>query len=472
MRAHRTMTSASFFAGIRAPDSPKRRLGIAALVYVACTIAFLSLAARQTLTDHTPFNHYALLADAWLHGRQDLANGAPGYAQGNDFAVYGGKTYISFPPFPAVLMLPFVALAGSAENFRDGQFILWLAGLAPAFLFLVFEKLRRPDASGVARSKRSETENIVLTVLFALGTVYCFTAVQGTVWFAAQAVGTSVFALYVLFALDAASPFVAGLLLACAFMTRPPMLLAGLLFALEAVRVHARDGLPTEGTFLERIQSTWTRLDKPKVIRAYALFAVPILCAFAIQSLMNHARFDTWDPTVGHQYLTVIWAARMKKWGLFGIHYLSKNLGAMLTILPWLPPRPTPPGASPFVINEHGLALWFTTPLYLWIFWPRRRTGTAWVYAVVAVCAGLIAFQDLLYQNSGWRQFGYRFSNDYAVLLFVLLAVGDRTMGWLFRTAAAWSIAWNVFGAVSFDRRGYDQFYFREGSQTVLYQPD
>jgi hypothetical protein len=466
------MTTASFFQGFKVPGSLKRRLGIAGLLYGACTIAFLVLTARTTLTEHTPFNHYALLADAWLHGRQDLANGAPAYAQGNDFAVFEGKTYISFPPFPAMLMLPFVALAGSPENFRDGQFILWLAGLAPAFLFLILEKLRHPGSNGVARSKRSETENVVLVVLFALGTVYCFTAVQGTVWFAAQVVGTGVFALYVLFALDGAHPLLAGILLACAFMTRPPMLLAGLLFALESVRVHTREGLPTEGTLLERAHLTWQRLDTSKLLRAYVLFAIPIVCAFALESAMNHDRFDTWNPTVGHQYLTVVWAGRMKKWGLFGVHYLSKNLGAMLTILPWLPPRPAPAGAAPFVINEHGLALWFTTPLYLWILWPRKRAGNTWIYAVVAVSAGLIAFQDLLYQNSGWRQFGYRFSNDYAVLLFVLLAVGDRTMGWLFRTAAAWSLAWNIFGATSFDRRGYERFYFREGSQTVLYQPD
>ena len=29
--------------------------------------------ARDRLGEHTPYNHYALLADAWLHGRQDLA---------------------------------------------------------------------------------------------------------------------------------------------------------------------------------------------------------------------------------------------------------------------------------------------------------------------------------------------------------------------------------------------------------------
>ena len=466
------MTTASLFEGFTTPASRKRRLAIATFIYVACTIAFASLCARQTLTEHTPFNHYALQAEAWLHGRQDLENGPPAYAQGNDFAVFEGKTYISFPPFPALLMLPFVAMSGSAENFRDGQFILWLAGLAPAFLFLILEKLRRPDASGVARSTRSETANVVLAVLFALGTVYCFTAVQGTVWFAAQVAGTGVFALYVLFALDAERPLLAGVFLACAYMTRPPMLLAATLFALEAIRVCTRDGLPEDGSFVARLQSTWSRLDKAKLVRAYVLFAIPILVAFAILSVMNHGRFKTWDPTVGHQYLTVVWAGRMKKWGLFGLHYLSKNLGVALTVLPWLPARPAPAGAAPFVINEHGLALWFTTPLYLWILWPRRNRGNGWLYAVVAISAALPAFLDLLYQNSGWRQFGYRFSNDYAVLLFVLLALGDRTMGWLFRTAAAWSIAWNVFGAISFDRRGYDHFYFREGSQTVLYQAD
>ena len=75
---------------------------------------------------------------------------------GNDFALFKGKTFITFPPFPALLMLPFVALSGSPENFRDGQFIVWLAGLGPAFLFLVLEKLRRPNARAVAlRTARS-----------------------------------------------------------------------------------------------------------------------------------------------------------------------------------------------------------------------------------------------------------------------------------------------------------------------------
>ena len=462
------MTTPTFFEGFTKPDSRKRRLAIAAAIYFVCTAVYLACAARQTLTEHTQYDHYALLAEAWLHGRQDLANGPPGYAMGNDFAQFGGKTFITFPPFPALLMMPFVALAGSAENFRDGQFIIELAGLAPALLFLVLEKLRRPNARGEVRSERSERFNAGLSLLFAFGTVYFFTAEEGTVWYSAHVAGAALVGLYLLCAIDAGRPLLAGLFLACAFATRPPMLLAGALFALEAVRVHSKGGLPTEDTWEARLRKTVERLDKPAFARDVALFALPIAVVIGVESWMNHLRFDTWNPTVGHEYLTVAWAARMKKWGLFSPHYLAKNLGVALTMLPWFPPRGVP-SASPFQVNEHGLAIWFTMPFYLWILWPKKA---GWLYGVVAIAAAFPAFQELLYQNSGWRQFGYRFSNDYALLLFVLLALGARPVGWLFRSAAAWAVAWNLFGALTFDRREYDRFYFREGTQTVLYQPD
>src|SRR5271163_2476711 len=148
------------------PGSLRRRLLLAAFVYATASAVYAAFAGPERLAEHTPYNHYALMADAWLHGRQDLPHGPPPYAMNNDFALFGGKTYISFPPFPAVLMLPLVKLAGSPENFRDGQFVIWLAGIAPAVLLLVLEKLRR-----TGRSPRSERENLVLAMIFAFGTV-------------------------------------------------------------------------------------------------------------------------------------------------------------------------------------------------------------------------------------------------------------------------------------------------------------
>src|SRR5271167_621220 len=78
------------------PESRSRRLVLALIVYVVTTAVFAVFAGASRLQGHTQFNHFALLADAWLHGRQDLAGGPPAYAMNNDFAQFQGKTYISF----------------------------------------------------------------------------------------------------------------------------------------------------------------------------------------------------------------------------------------------------------------------------------------------------------------------------------------------------------------------------------------
>jgi hypothetical protein len=40
--------------------------------------------------------------------------------------------------------------------------------------------------------------------------------------------------------------------------------------------------------------------------------------------------------------------------------------------------------------------------------------------------------------------------------------------------AAGWGIFVNLFGAITFDRNDahFDRFYFRDGSQAIVYQPD
>jgi hypothetical protein len=455
------------------PDSRARRVLLAAAIYVLCAAVYATVAGPDRLFEHTPFNHYALLADAWLHGRQNLPNGPPAYTQNNDFVAFQGKTYISFPPFPAVLMLPFVKLAGSAENFRDGQLVIALAGIAPAILFLVLEKLRR-----TSRSPRTERQNAIVSLLFAFGSVYFFTAVEGTVWFAALVVGAALQAFYVLFALDAERPLLAGTMMGLAYLTRATPLMAAPLFALEALRVSAPTGLAAGGPWWDRIRKTAPQIDLRALTRRCVLFAIPVLVAFAIVAWMNWTRYGRATPIYfDHELLAVAWRARMLKWGgVVAYHFFPKNLGIFLSSLPWLPPpRGDPTFGAPFKINEHGLALWFTTPLYFWLLWPKRFDGDPdrkWLYVTLALSAVVPVAMDLCYQNSGWRQFGYRFSNDYAVLLFVLLALGARPMRGLFAAAAAWGVAWNLFGAATFDKSAFDRFYFRDGSQTIVYQPD
>lgn len=466
------------------PETRSRRILIGLGIYLATVVVFALLAGDRLLA-HTPYNHYALMADAWLHGRQHLVGGPPGYSGMNDFALFEGKWFISFPPFPAVLMLPLVWASGSPENFRDGQFIVWLAGVGPAVLFLVLEKLRR-----TARSERTEIENIRLALLFAFGTVYFFTAVQGTVWFAAHVVGVGLAALFVLFALDAERPALAGLILGCMFLTRPTTALVGVFFAFEAFRVAYKEPLPAEGDLLDRAWTVVKGADRERLGRLVVAVGAPIALCLAFASWLNHARFHTWDPSAfGHEYLQVGWRTRIDRWGLFSFHYLPRNLSVMFASLPWKPLHgervPVEILGMTFqvphyVISGHGLALWFTSPFYFWLLRPKK-VSLVWGAALVAAVGPMA--MNLLYQNSGWFQFGYRFSNDYAVFLFVLLAIGAGRLGKRFWLCAAWAVAINLFGARSFERGDLSQFYSHEaavpmrrydGSATLdlVYPPD
>jgi len=78
----------------------------------------------------------------------------------------------------------------------------------------------------------------------------------------------------------------------------------------------------------------------------------------------------------------------------------------------------------------------------------------------------------LFYQNTGWMQFGYRFSNDYAVFLFAALALSGRRLSPTFWALTLLAVAINAFGAITFDRPGFERYYFSQPTQDALYQPD
>jgi hypothetical protein len=420
------------------------------------------VAGTERLVEHTPYNHFALQAEAWLNGRLDLGKPPPDYAQNNDFAHYRGKWFIPFPSLPALLIAPLVFFAGSAERVRDGQFFLWLAPLGPTLLFFALERLRQ-----LGRSGRARWENLALSLSLGLGSVYFFTAVQGSVWFAAHVVAAIFAAGYVLCALEARRPWLAGLLLGLGFWSRASLLFGEALFLFEAwaaCRRAAAPGAVEAGAHglraaWRRAASAYRATDVPRFLKLSAQFALPVALLFGLSLLHNYARFD--DPfDVGYRYLKVAWQGRIERWGLFHYHYLAKNLGVVLTGLPWI---------QPFRINVHGLALWLTTPVYLYLLWPKRP---AQGYAALLVTAAAVSLPPLFYQNTGWMQFGYRFSNDYAVFLFVALALTGRRFGVGFWLLTAWAVAVNSFGAVTFDRPSYAHLYYQQPSQNTLYQPD
>jgi hypothetical protein len=158
----------------------------------------------------------------------------------------------------------------------------------------------------------------------------------------------------------------------------------------------------------------------------------------------------------------VRWAERINRWGLFNYHYLSRNLAVVLALLPWMS------RVAPYVqISRHGLALWVTSPHYLELLRPKRTHALAWSFGVTAA---VIALVDALYQNSGWVQFGYRFSNDYALFLVALVALVGRRVGKVWLLVLALAVAINAFGAATFDRP--NNVYHGDNDAQGMFQGD
>ncbi len=442
-----------------------RRLGIPVAIFVLTATVYALVAGPRT-DGPSPNNHFVHLAESYLNGQlEQLGDRPPGY---NDWACFDTETqgpcppgalqrpqeryrwYVSFPPLPAVVLAPVVAISG--RDFSDPLFWAIFAGLAPMLLFLLLRRLREEEIS-----PRTLKEDLLLVALFAFGSVYFFTAVQGSVWFCAHILASVLLIGFLYFTIGARSPLWAGLMLGLCFMTRPSTSPFALLFLFEAMRASRAGGAGETTGLVRWIRGTaWG-----PVLKKCALFAAPILAIGGIAMWLNHARFG--DPfEFGHTFLMIRWRPRIEKWGLFNFHFFAKNLSIYVAGLPWLS------ATAPYVmISRHGLALWVTSPALLPLLWPKKITG---LMTGLFVTTAIVAILDLCYQNSGWVQFGYRFSLDYMPMLIVLLALSRRRFGGLWLTALGFAIVVNTFGAVTFDRAA--MFYDDDGTQERLFQPD
>ena len=122
------------------------------------------------LTTDNPYGSYTIQACAWLEGHLDVN---PNFTW-LELAEYGGKFYVSFPLFPSYVMLPFAAIFGLDTPDHFINLAVTLLGIAYALRIY-----RRMTGSSRYAAR------YVLYLYLANG--YLFIALQGWVWFLAQA---------------------------------------------------------------------------------------------------------------------------------------------------------------------------------------------------------------------------------------------------------------------------------------------
>lgn len=325
-----------------------------------------------------PYNQYVLLSDAFLHGRLHLVD-APDFLE---LARFGNRLYVIDPPAPTIFLLPFVALFGTGAD--HVLISCGVGAVAVGMLWIAARRLWLDQGFAAA-----------MVLLVAFGTNFWWIASDGGFWSFAHTAALFFMAAALVEATGRRRPWLVGLLVGLAGLSRLPVFLIAPLYAYFVL-----DGdLRLTGRNLRRL--VW--------------FGSALGGAAAGYLAYNWARYGSLtDLGYYHpQYLSEPWFER----GRFDITYIPRHIEAILFL------APVRDEVFPFFRpTSAGLALIFTTPAFLYAL--RAKLTPRHVAALVAAC--LVAAVLVTHGTTGWSQFGYRFSLDLLPALWLLTASGMR----------------------------------------------
>jgi hypothetical protein len=429
------------------------------------------------------YNHFVWQALAFLQGRAEIdfpvepTPGFPGNAWMQDilplFDADGrpsGKGLLPFPPLPAIVLLPFVAVFGLATDQRVVS--VALGGLNVGLVWWMLGRLR---VGAMARA--------LTTTFFAFGTVHWYAAQLGTTWFLAHVVALTPLLVAIGLALDRDAGSAEDQApddgartwwgSALEDLKRPWTLLdrrqaiVGLLFGLACT---ARLPIVFGAPFFVLVGGggTWLR----RGISAGVGAAVPVglLLAYNIATTGHilHPGYEYQYRLEANGYPSLNYNPA---WAIEDPRYLPQNIAIAFFTAPAILPDAEPaavgaaqplcvePGATRGLFNPEcplalprdiGMSLLLTSPAFLLALttlgqYARSRLVTGAILAVL-----LIGVFNLMHFSQGWVQFGYRFSNDFVAFALPLVAIGTAALRgrwqWLGTALVAASIAVNYWG--------------------------
>jgi hypothetical protein len=424
----------------RALDRVDPALVGAGFVLVALAVYELSHPGRNNF-----YNHFVWLADAFLHGRfaidYPVSDGPYVNAYFNDVMPVPGQPglgWVPFPPLPAVLLLPAVAIFGLATDAALVAVILGAINVGLAWRL-------------VSRLTGRHSVAVLATVFFGFGTVHWYAAQLGSTWFLAHVSAVTFLLLAVTLALDAerreaaretlsrlpidGRQFAAGLLFGIAGTARLPVLLGAPFFML----VGSGGSLPR------------------RALSAGLGAAIPFALLLAYNLLSaGHLVHPAYEWLYQHEYLPEPQMIN-RDWLIEDPRYIPQNLLIMLGWPPIIRPECglslLDQACALVAPQKLGMSLLLTSPAYLLalpvLVAERRRR----LVAGAALAVAAIALFNLMHFSQGWVQFGYRFSNDFAPFALVLVTLGLARVGVRWWTVGlvglsvvinAWGVWWGV----------------------------
>jgi hypothetical protein len=373
-------------------------------VLVAAAAVIYWLAAKDFDAGRGDFFY---LADAFLHGRTSL-DFRPGP---NDVIIVDGRFYVPFAPFPAIALMPVVAVLGAvqADQVESGiNAILAAGGVGLCWMLL--------GRLGVRRL----VDRFALTVLFGFSTQILWVTTRGGVWHTGHLIATILTFCCLIELWGRQRALLIGLLAGAAFLTRAPLALAVPFYALLLMDVPDIRAIPWR---------RWTWL---------TLGTLPAIAFFFVY---NQVRFGT--PFESGYALATLpgFLEVQREKGLFSLLHIPMNLDYFLVHLPFVIPE------FPYLRPDGlGLSVLITSPGLLYAIradW--RDPRTRWLLGA----AVLVLVPTLLYYGGGWLQYGYRYFLDsvpFVIALCGLAAVHVGHVGRRWLVAIAFGTVVMAFG--------------------------
>jgi hypothetical protein len=364
-------------------ESPWGAALISGIIYMVVS-AYYGHLFKQS--DYAYFNY---LADSLLHGQTWLKE-IPSLTK--DLSIYNGKYFLYWPPFPAILMVPFIAVFGI--QFNDVIFTILIGAINIGLLAQLLRSACRIDFLHLSKVQRA-----ILVFFFAFGTVHFTLPPFGKVWMTASLVGFTCVLLAYLFAFTLKGSkawFFTGLALSAAMLTRSNLIFTGIFPFL----------------YILYQQKPWKRL---AVLVKIALGILPLIITLTFYFFYNQIRFgDPFETGLTYHNMSAFFQSDYSRYGLFNIHYVPINLYYQYIFYPFPLRTESLMGGSLFLLS----------PLFLGLFNSFRKPRSK--ILVLALLASILFtnIPILFLMGTGWTQFGPRYTLDFTVPLLLLTALG------------------------------------------------
>ena len=368
---------------------------------------FIHMLFGGTLLSYNCWDSYSLQAMSWLSGRLDMGKNY----EWLELAVYNGKYYLSFPPLPSVVMLPFVLLFGEKT---PSNLVSALYGIFTAMI--AYKILKK------AGMKRGGA--VFFAIAYVWGSNMLWLSTSGGVWFLAQGLNML-------------------LLTACVYFAQQKMRVAA--YAMAALAVGCRPF--SVCMFLPLMAYFYTAdKDRPMADRIggqIRSLIIPVFIALCYM-LYNYVRFGN-VLEFGHNYLPEFTESEK---GQFSLSYILPNLYNLLL-------RPVTLRAD--LTLEYplfdGFMFYIANPMFLIWFAAvvkdvlQKRLDAVRLCIVIAVLIELLLL--CAHKTLGGWQFGARYTVDMLPMALMYLLLKKDEPGGISAFIMAAGMMFNLYGALA-----------------------